>query len=173
MCVWVFTWVISGCPRRRYRCIRWCSRFWSRGESVGQLCKSFFVVFNFKGFNNLARFGRHHRCKKSCLWWSCYCRSRVRGDPLCWTFVTVLNFKCPLRIICLYKGILLKVTLLLKLWHCSIKLTMFILILKSFTNSCIIAIRYIVSNIYILILQYDFDYLKELEKIKKLKLKWI
>lgn len=50
---------------------------------------------------------------------------------------------------------------------------MFILILKSFTNSCIIAIRYIVSNIYILILQYDFDYLKELEKIKKIKLKWI
>lgn len=50
---------------------------------------------------------------------------------------------------------------------------MFILILKSFTNSCIIAIRYIVSNIYIFILQYDFDYLKELEKIKKLKLKWI
>lgn len=44
---------------------------------------------------------------------------------------------------------------------------------KSFTNSCIIAIRYIVSNIYILILQYDFDYLKELEKIKKIKLKWI
>lgn len=48
---------------------------------------------------------------------------------------------------------------------------MFILILKSFTNSCIIAIRYIVSNIYILILQYDFDYLKELEKIKKNKIK--
>lgn len=120
VCVWMFTWVISGCPRRRYRCIRWCSWFWSRGESVGQLCKSFFVVFNFEGFNNLARFGRHRRCKKSFLWWRCYCRSRVRGDPPCWTFVTVLNFRCPIRIICLYKGILLKVTLLLKLWHCSI-----------------------------------------------------
>lgn len=49
---------------------------------------------------------------------------------------------------------------------------MFILILKSFTNSCIVAIRYIVSNIYILILQFDFVYLKELEKniLKKIKM---